>query len=115
MTAVNDCRRVINELANDLWRRHGITITRRLLTVTTFASKRRRQRGKNLRLLRAYHDSRLSVKGFAAKIAEKNKSLSRDYRYGPNGSTNAETIEKQIRRLKKRHRDFLSKLSADTS
>ena len=74
---VEDCRRALNQLANDIWRQHGLAITRGLLTKCVFASKQGLQRGKNFRLLRAYHDSGLSIKKFAAKIAEKNDSLGR--------------------------------------
>jgi hypothetical protein len=57
-------------------------------------------------LMAEYIKSGLSVKRFAANLAEKNKSLGRDYRYGANGSTNPETLEKQIRRQKKRMDQF---------
>jgi hypothetical protein len=45
---VDDCRRALNELANDIWRQHGLAITRQLLTKCVFASKRGLQRGEKL-------------------------------------------------------------------
>jgi hypothetical protein len=49
-----------------------------------------------------YIASGLSVKRCAAMLAKENKSLARDARYGPSGTTSAETMEKQIRREKGR-------------
>ena len=113
---LEECRRALSQLANAVWRHHGLATTEQLLTRCTFASKAGLRRGKNFRLLRALHDSRLSVERFAAETAKKNKSLAWDYRYGT-GSTNAKTIARQIRRLKSdpKYRRFLSGLAADNS
>jgi hypothetical protein len=57
---------------------------------------------KNAFLMARYIRSGLSEKGCAAEFAKLNKSLPRNERFGPYGTTNAETLAKQIRREKKR-------------
>ena len=71
------------------------------LAEETPSTKRALQEARNDRLLAEYLRSGLSIRKFAAKLAEKNKSLSADNRYGPTGSTTAETLATHIRRQKK--------------
>jgi len=80
---------------------HGPDTLRRLLAEETPSTKRALQEARNDRLLAEYLRSGLSIRKFAAKLAEKNKSLSADNRYGPTGSTTAETLATHIRRQKK--------------
>jgi hypothetical protein len=59
---------------------------------------------KNYELLKAADGDR-SVEEVATELAERNKSLPRELRYGPTGSTSPSTLAKQIRRLRKNTAD----------
>jgi hypothetical protein len=63
-------------------------------------SGRKQQEMKNIELLQVYVGSGLNVKKFAAWAAKKNESRIPLARLGPTGSTDPQTLEKQIRRLK---------------
>ena len=96
---LGECHRAVSQLLSAILKYHGPTIARRLFAEAS--SKRKLRVDKNVQLMTEYIRSGLSVKRFAANLAERNKSLARDYRYGANGTTNPETLEKQIRRQKK--------------
>jgi hypothetical protein len=111
-----DCERAIMEMEIILRRRHGSAAVTRLFS-TAVSSKRHLQKEANIYLMVAYMRSKLSAKRFAKALAEKNKSLPRERRYG-GGSINPETLERQIRREKKRmqtdelYRDLVDRMIA---
>jgi hypothetical protein len=98
---LEDYRYAVRQLRAAVLLHHGPDTLRRLLAEESPTTKRALQQAKNDRLLAEYVRSGLSVKRCAAKLAEKNKSLPRDYRYGPTGSINKDTLEKHISRQKK--------------
>jgi hypothetical protein len=98
-----DCRRAIGELKSIIWQNHGAAQVRRLFADAVL-SKQTVRVHKNVELMASYifHSERgLSTKQCAKLLAEQNKSL-RDRRHGPSGTTSPETMEKQIRREKKK-------------
>jgi hypothetical protein len=113
---LEDCRRVFRELLYHVSKHHGPVAARRLFVEMT-PPKRALQEAQNDLLLAEYVESGLSVEKFAEGVAEKNKSLSRDRRRGPSGSTSAATLAKQIRRQKKameqdlRRRSYIERLA----
>jgi hypothetical protein len=98
---LEDCWYAICWLSRPILTHHDPAMVRDLFAAAVPFTKRRLQQAKNNRLLAEYIRSGLSIKKCAAILAERNRALPRDYRYGPNGTTNAETMEKQIRRQKK--------------
>jgi hypothetical protein len=92
-------RAVLRILWADITWHHGPAIARRLFAEKV-ASRQEAREMSNDWLTIEYTRSGLSVKKFAAQLAEKNKSLLREHRC-LNGATNVEAIEKQIRRQKK--------------
>jgi len=98
---LEDYRYAIRQLRLAVSLHHGPDTLRRLLAEETPSTKRALQEARNDRLLAEYLRSGLSIRKFAAKLAEKNKSLSADNRYGPTGSTTAQTLATHIRRQKK--------------
>jgi hypothetical protein len=108
---LEDYRYAIRQLRMAILLHHGPDTLRRLLKEETPSTKRAVQEARNDRLLAVYFRSRLSIRKCAAKLAEKNKSLPPEYRFGPTGSTSAETLEKQIsRQMKKmnpRRREYI--------
>jgi hypothetical protein len=103
---LQSCRRAILQLCAVIEDHHSPTVLRHLVVGAIPLDGRDLQLANNDRLLVKYMRSGLSIRKCAAMLAEKNKSLPPDLRYGPTGTTNAETLEKQIRRLKKR-KNFL--------
>jgi hypothetical protein len=97
---LEDYRYAIRQLQAAVLVHHGPDTLRRLLQEETPSTKRAFQEARNDRLLAEYIRSGLSVGKCAAMLAEKNKTLPRESRYGPSGSTTAKTLEKQIDRLK---------------
>jgi len=95
-----DCEKTADQIGFILRKYHGDAVMTRIF-LAAIPSKRHLQKHANLRLMVNYKRSKLSAKQFAKTLAEKNKSLPLDRRRG-GGSTNAETLEKQIRREKKR-------------
>ena len=83
------CRAATLRLWGEIVRHHGPAVAQRLFA--EFTSRQMTRELNNDWLLIEYIKSGLSVKKFAAWFAEKNKSL----------FTNAEALEKQIRRQKK--------------
>ena len=102
---IEDCRRAVDNLKNIIWQQHGVVTVRRLFG-DAVPSKQKMKNHKNAELMGDYlHHSEChgaSVREYAKMIAEQNKSLPRDLRRGPSGSTSPETLEKHIRREKKR-------------
>jgi hypothetical protein len=102
---LEDCERAIVELQTIIWQSHGAATVRRLFAGAV-PSKQNVKNHKNAELMGDYlHCSDrhgTSVGQYAKMIAEQNKSLPRDLRRGPSGSTSPETLEKHIRREKKR-------------
>ena len=96
---LDQCQIAVISLLAEIAKHHGHPIAQRLFAETV-TSKQNAREMKNVWLLIRYIRSGLSVKKFAAKLAEKNRSLTRQYR-SLAGGTSAEAIEKQIRRLKK--------------
>src|SRR5262249_21145443 len=88
------------DLAAAISASQGAAMTQWLFTNVVWSRRELRER-KNLDLLRDYERSGLSVKKFAAAVADSNRSLHALYRWGPHGSTDARTLEKHIARLKK--------------
>lgn len=115
---LSDCHLAVWDLWSEIVKRHGPVITARLFARAALSRQGLREY-KNDQLVAAQIKSGLGVRKFAAKLAKKNKSLSRDHRHGPNGSTNAEALEKQIRRRKKaidqypEHRRFIERLAKE--
>jgi hypothetical protein len=95
-----ECWFAIADLYQAIISRHGPAVTKRLFSEFV-GSKRQQQSIKNDWLLARYIKSGLSMRRFAAIVAEQNESLPRDQQHGPNGSTNAESIATHIRRWKK--------------
>src|SRR5262249_37386189 len=88
-----DYRHAIRQLKAAVLLHHGPDTLRRLFVPFT---KRDLQAARNDRLLAEYIRSGLSIKRCAAVLAEKNKSLPSDYRYGPTDSISKDTMEKQM-------------------
>jgi hypothetical protein len=111
-----ECERAIKEMEIILRRRHGSAALTRLFLAAT-SPKRYLQKEANIYLMATFMRSKLSAKQFAKKLAEKNKSLPRERRYG-GGSINPEALERQIRREKKRmqtdelYRDLVDRMIA---
>jgi hypothetical protein len=82
-----DYRYAIRQLRMAILLHHGPDTLRRLLKEETPSTKRALQEARNDRLLAEYFRSGLSIRKFAAKLAEKDESL------------NPESLEKQIGRL----------------
>jgi hypothetical protein len=97
---IADCEKAAAEISILIELRHGPAAARRLFLSHT-KSPRQLQKDANLRLMVAYMGGQISAKQCARELAEKNKSLPRDHRYG-GGSVSPEALEKQIRREKKR-------------
>jgi hypothetical protein len=95
------CRGVIRKLLDAIAVNHGLAVAQRLFAEEVPLNGRNLQKAKNDRLLAEYVRSGLSIKRCAAVLAEKNGTLPAARRHGPNGTTNAETLDKQIRRQKK--------------
>jgi hypothetical protein len=111
---LDHCQAAIMSLWSEIMKYHG-PVMAECLFAERAQSKRNARDMRNVWLLIRYLRSGLSVKKFATKLAEKNKSLSRHR--GPNGGTSAEAIEKQIRRLKKstppNHRRVIKSMAHD--
>jgi hypothetical protein len=114
---LDQCEVAVMSLWGEIMKHHGPVIAERLFAERTHSKQSAREM-RNVWLLIRYLRSRLSVKKFAAKLAERNKSLPPGHRT-PNGGTNAEAIEKQIRRLKKStppdHRGAIKYMAKDNA
>lgn len=97
-----NCEGVVDQIGRILRKHHGDAVMARVF-LATIPSKRHLQKNANLRLMVTYKRSGLSAKQFAKTRADKNRSLPLERRRG-SGSTNAETLKKQIRREQKRMR-----------
>jgi hypothetical protein len=98
-----DCQRTVRDLRQVIWNHHGVAATRHLFADAVL-SKRIVKNHKNAELMAEYinHSQRgLSVRQCAKLLAEQNKLLL-NRRHGPSGTTSPETMEKHIRREKKR-------------
>jgi hypothetical protein len=98
-----DCERAVGELQTIIWDSHGVAVVRRLFA-DAVPSKRNVKNHKNAELMAEYlkYSNRgLNVRQCAKLLVEQNKLL-RDRRHGPSGTTSLETMEKHIRREKKR-------------
>jgi DNA-binding NarL/FixJ family response regulator len=82
----DDCSRAVNELGAAIWQHHGQEMARRLFSECALVSKRALAKRKNIRLLAVFRRSAWGVEKTAAYIAERNKSLGRDFRFGPTGN-----------------------------
>src|SRR6516162_7274078 len=107
---LEDYRYAIRQLQAAVLVHHGPDNFRRLLQEETPSTKRALQEARNDRLLAEFFRSGLTVRKFAAKLAEKNKTLPRESRYGPRGSTTAKTLEKQIDRQGRNSRSSPSQI-----
>ena len=105
-----DYRYAIRQLQAAVLVHHGPDTFRRLLQEETPSTKRALQEARNDRLLAEFFRSGLTVRKFAAKLAEKDKTLPRESRYGPRGSTTAKTLEKQIDRQGRNSRSSPSQI-----
>jgi hypothetical protein len=82
----------------------GLAEARRVFTAIrtpTMATAKQRRIIKNMELL-ALYDTMMpesNVQQLARLVAEKNKKLAKEDRYGPRGSTDALVLDKHIRRL----------------
>ena len=90
---LEDYRYAIRQLQAAVLVHHGPDTFRRLLQEETPSTKRALQEARNDRLLAEFVRSGLTVRKFAAKLAEKDESL------------NPKSLEKQIDRLKDKIRD----------
>jgi hypothetical protein len=95
-----DCVRALIKIQGVLENAYGMKQVGRWLARLT-PTQRDIKFSKNFQLMDEYIRSGLSVKRYAKKLAEKNGSLPRGQRHGPTGSTSPDTLEKQIRRLRK--------------
>jgi hypothetical protein len=95
-----DCVRALNKMRDVLESAHGIEQVRHWFTLLTW-TQRDIKFIRNFQLVDEYIRSGLSLGQYAKGLAEKNRSLPRDQRYGPTGSTSPNTLEKHIRRLRK--------------
>jgi hypothetical protein len=102
---IEDCKRAISELKMVILKLYGAAAARRLFADAT-PSRRGVKTDKNAFLLaeylRRYKHYGRSVKRCAKDLAEANRRLPREWRYGPSGSTVPATMEKQLRRQIKR-------------
>jgi len=99
---LQDCIDAVTSLVAAVVMHHGAAVTAKIFSVV-IGSKRKQQARINRDLLFAYRKSGLSVKKFAAFIAEENNRLSPLYRYGPSGSKSPETLDRHLRRLLKKN------------
>jgi len=112
------CRGAIHKLHDAIAVTHGLAVAKRLFADEVPLNGRNLQKAKNDRLLAEYIRSGLSIKRCAAMLAEKNRTLPTARRHGPNGTTSAETLDKQIRRQKKlmdqdnRYRRYIQRLAS---
>jgi hypothetical protein len=79
---------------------HGIPSANKVMT-QFLQSKKNMAAMKNYRLLRASEGK--SAEQAAVELAEVNKNLPRNQRFGPTGTTSPSTLAKQIRRLRNKH------------
>jgi hypothetical protein len=90
------------KLFHEMQREIGLAEARRIFTEigTPWTAKQRRII-KNMLLLARYDAMmpKSNVQQLARQLAEENKELGREDRYGPRGSTDQHVLEKQIRRL----------------
>jgi hypothetical protein len=117
---IQDCKRAISELKMVILNMYGAAAARRLFADAT-PSRRGVKTDKNAFLLAEYLLHKRyggSVKRCAKDLAEANKRLPREWRYGPSGSTVPATMEKQLRRQIKRmgkdraYREFIEDYAA---
>jgi hypothetical protein len=96
---VEACKKAVTQLYTAIIEYQGIAAANEVMK-TPLLSKRDIATFKNARLLMATRGyGYRSVEQAAAEIAERNKSLPNELRYGPTGSTSPSTLAKQIRRL----------------
>jgi hypothetical protein len=77
--------------------RYGPVVASRLFAKVAL-TKKTIAANKNLRLMVIYMRSGLTPGKLAAKLANQNKNLPREERYGPTGSINPAVLKKQIQR-----------------
>jgi hypothetical protein len=93
------CHLVAQDVYEMIEQEHGPIIAQRIFSSVT-PTKRRLAFNKNVRLMVAFRKhEQLGVHQAAAKLAEENKALSGERRYGPTGTTSSSTMAKQIHRL----------------
>jgi hypothetical protein len=93
------CNLVAQDLYEMIEQEHGPIIAQGVFSNVT-PTKRRLAFNKNVRLMVAFRKhEQLGVQQAATKLAEENKGLPRERRYGPTGTTSSPTMAKQIHRL----------------
>jgi hypothetical protein len=91
-----------SKLFHEIQTEIGLDGARRIFTMVVAPSTARQRAGwKNMELLALYDCMmpRSNVQMLARDLAEKNKKLPKENRYGPRGSTDPLALDKQIRRL----------------
>jgi hypothetical protein len=99
---IEACKLAVLQLYAAIQVHHGIPSANKVMT-QFLLSKRNIAAMKNYHLLRASEGK--SAEQAAAELAEQNKSLPRQSRYGPTGTTSPSTLATQIRRLRKKYAD----------
>lgn len=100
---LNRCSEAVREIYEMIKQHHGPVIARRIF-VAVNPTKRGLKFSANVRLMIAFRrNKKLGVDKFAAKLAEKNKALPWEKRYGT-GATDVTSMAKQIRRQLKQMR-----------
>lgn len=99
---IEGCEHATLELLLEIKKHHGLAEARRILT--KFGSpltKERLRKIRNWTLLDCLDMMKPepNIQKLACEIAEKNKTLPPEERYGPRGSINPLTLDKHIRRL----------------
>jgi hypothetical protein len=98
---IKHCQQVAHLIGSVTAMCHGIHAAESIMRKAV-PTKRQIQADKNYVLLQAAK-GRIAEKA-AVDLAEQNKSLPHDQRYGPTGTTSASTMAQQIRRLRKKQK-----------
>ena len=97
---VEACRDAIDHLCTKIWDRHGVVAVNEIMAGMLF-SKQDVGVLKNVQLLKEAHGR--DVEEVARELAERNRSLPPQLKYGKSGTENPATMATQIRRLQKRY------------
>src|SRR5262249_23305713 len=96
---IDHCWSTAVNLFSEIEKRHGTTVAKRLFRSLGSPSPRQRKKVQDAMLLSTYEIYGGNVQRFARYLAETNKKLPKERRFGPRGSTNVDTLRVYIRRV----------------
>jgi hypothetical protein len=99
---VEACREAVDNLCNLIWDSHGVVAVNEIMAGMLF-SKSDVKVLKNVQLLKEAHGR--DVEEVARELAERNRSLPKQLKYGPSGTERPATMATHIRRLQDRFGD----------